>query len=143
VRVIWPESAHKSPRDQRALVEAASTAVSPTISPETAQLEVPDLEERERVRELAAITATSAVSQVISPETAAAHKVRTLTPTLVAEVETVTSAVSPDISLAIAQAPRLETDPEVPRDPETASSAVSQVISLVTAELKLGREGYY
>lgn len=141
MRVIWPESAHKSPRDQRALVEAASTAVSPTISPETAQLEVPDLEERERVRELAAITATSVASQAISPETAAAHKVRT--PTLVAEVETVTSAVSPDISLAIAQAPRLETDPEVPPDPETASSAVNQVISLVTAELKLGREGYY
>ncbi len=120
--------------------ETASTAVNPTTSPETAH-RVPLLASvvRAEARVPEATTATDAVSLVTWPETAPTLQLRE---TRDQEVETVSVAASwvtwPETAPTLNQLPR----EELPDSRAIASSAVSQVTSLETAEPKWqeGRE---
>jgi hypothetical protein len=115
--------------------ETASTAVSRTISPETALRAalLPVSAERERARVREAITATDAASPVTSLETAPTpprkvHKAEEAETVSVAE----NSVIWPEIAPTLRPALR-----EDQQDKATASNAASPVILLEIAELNI------
>lgn len=112
----------------------ASTVVNRTTLQETAHRAVLVSVERERVK-AEVITATDATKLDILPEIAPTRKSKEPVPKAAVE-ETVSDAVSWDISPETAQAVRCRVRDQEVNDPATASSVVNQVTLLVIAEPK-------